>query len=209
MANTHEVTVHVWRNGAGFEDMQDSRSVPGHRAADFDPGHAALKLQTVGAMKGDYFYLSFWPGQRAKDGSRVSHRMTLRYGAGSLTRAQGVIAPRRKAFQNSEEAHDKAWEDDNSADLTYRFTGPDFGRMRNFMHRLGREQRTWTLKYYNCSQAVAECLTQGGAPDRPPHGTKFTPNRVGEWCDALVRDHYGGEIKDNIRGTLEVVPLVF
>lgn len=207
MANRHEVTVHIWRNSAAYEIIQDNQQDRTHRPG-LDPGHASLKLQRIGAEKGDYIYLSFWPGG---DGNKMS----IAYGP----RSQAIRAAELSTVVMSRTTRPKRWDtrlegreqrlDDLRADMTYRFTGPDYRSMRGYILGLGgvlkggvvSDPKRWRLRKFNCSEAVATCLEMGSAPLKPNYDGKFTPNRLEEWCRRLV-EHYDGEMKDPRTGEI-------
>ena len=82
MANTHTVTVFVWKNSAENDLRADREEKLSGTSA--ETGHAAMKLQEIGAAKGDYYYLSFWPGYHPISSGTKFHSMTGRMGPNSL-----------------------------------------------------------------------------------------------------------------------------
>lgn len=90
MANTHTVTVFIWKNSHANDVAADNgQKLAGDSA---ETGHAAMKLQTVGAAKGDYYYLSFWPGYHPQNKMQKFHSMSARYGPKSLAAANTTMS---------------------------------------------------------------------------------------------------------------------
>lgn len=186
MSNRHEVTVFIWFEG----DLKNDET-----------GHSALKLQKVGAEKGDYYYLSVWPSPDDR-----KFIMPGRYGKTSLQEALKSDKP--KVLPRSIKKDEKDYfKDGHKAEKKYRFTGPNYGEMVNFMFTFLRGEtiadpssiKAELGKYHfiaqNCSTAVAYCLKAGHAPlmpERPFWG----PSYLSFWCDKLV-EFYGGEIVEN------------
>ncbi|WP_282610452.1 hypothetical protein [Pelagibius sp. Alg239-R121] len=203
MANTHTVTVHVWDSDDQFEKAADGDKTVNLNAPAVILGHASLKLQHVGAAKGDYYYLSFWPEGNHEDrpafgGNARNHQMPLRHGPGS--EAQALAAANFKKFDSSNlgaESNDISsdWEDEKPT-TTYRINGLNMARMVGWVQNI--QDKTMSDYYYhlikhNCATAIAQCLEVGGAPNKPAHNV-WTPRRVGVWCEQLVV-HFNGQKK--------------
>jgi hypothetical protein len=200
MANRHEVTVHIWPNTPAFEQWLGGPR-RNKRPENFISGHAALKLQTINANKGDYYYLSMLPNQGEihirgeKIEPRKGHVLAMRYGQNSKSAALLLPVEDQKLFETSNQGSIDKDIFKGSAKTTYRFTGPNFNAMVAFINGLANPVvRLWDMYNYNCAQAVADCLKAGGAVS-PPTYTNFTPNRVAEWCQVLCATYPGSEIK--------------
>ncbi|VTR93269.1 unnamed protein product [Gemmata massiliana] len=190
MSNKYQVTVFIWFEG----DLKNNET-----------GHSALKLQQIGAEKGDYYYLSVWPSTDDR-----KFIMPGRYGKTSLKAASESTKP--KILPTSVRANEKDhFKDGHKAEKKYRFTGPSYNEMAIFMFTFLQGKITVTDspkakpgKYHflaqNCSTAVAYCLKAGGAPAMPNH-LIWGPSYLAGWCDELV-EHYGGEIVENGSVTL-------
>lgn len=194
-------TVKIWKNGDELEAYVDH----GTKAHKLETGHAALKLQKLGATKGQYLYLSFWPNEGDQPAPGFSaksfHSMTSRYGK-STPETDEFSLPTAKA-----KTSDKLVMDDQAkkqhADITYYLNGLSYDGMEAYVRMLsviptrsqagtfqGAEKDKlangkWQLSKKNCAHAVYECLVAGGAP-----ASKFakvmTPNRLAEYCDWLM-----------------------
>jgi hypothetical protein len=163
MATTHEVTVHIWKNSKHFGKIQNNQADK-TRYDDLVTGHASLKLQRVDAQKWDHFYLSFSPPvQKGQE-----HAMGVSYGSTTKNEKQKQWMTEDPEDPLENVLSTNIWRDDKAyekkrADLTYRFTGPAYEPMKDFIIKLASANKKWRLKYYNCSEAVADCLSIGGA----------------------------------------------
>jgi hypothetical protein len=200
MANRHEVTVHIWPNTPAFEQwLAGPRRAK--RPEGFESGHASLKLQTINAAKGDYYYLSMLPnfsevhvgGNPHKP--REAHALAMRYGQNSKSAALLLPVEDQKLFETSNQGSIDKDIFKGSAKKTYRFTGPSFPEMVVFIKTLASNAQKWDMYNYNCAQAVADCLRAGGAPQLGSTGP-FTPNRVAEWCEKLCNHYPQSETKE-------------
>lgn len=208
MANTHEVTVHIWTNNDLFETWLDTMKRNSRRPEGCVTGHAALKLQRIGADKGEYLYLSMLPNLTEILGrkARQAHNLAVRYGPGSAAAAQG-LPPEKQNFLGTTQLGKIDKEIDyihgqpGKANWTYRINGLAFAKMDTFIRKLAEDLVAWHMHDYNCADAVAACLKAGNAPPMDPEPAKFTPNRVGAWCDALCRAK-GGQIKNGQTGEI-------
>lgn len=89
MANTHNVTVFIWRNSLANDTAADrGEKLVGNCDK---TGHAAMKLQSIGAAKGDYHYLSFYPGYHPLQSLAKFNSMPGRMGPKSLAAANTTL----------------------------------------------------------------------------------------------------------------------
>ena len=221
MANLHTATVFIWRNSHDNDIAADAgKKLSGDSSK---TGHAAMKLQTVGAVKGDYYYLSFWPGKHPIHGSKF-HSMTGRMGPRSLGVANESLkgdwgswqedqshqfATKRFAtsldfagdFERPFEGLPGLGGDDTAAmgrkpDVKHRMNGLALDRMIAYVKRIADYAGdaptglVFNIATFNCATAVATCLREGGAEDMPVREV-WSPNRLSEWCETLVRRYDG------------------
>jgi hypothetical protein len=101
MANTHNITVFIWCNSHENDIAADA----GNKLAGSSDktGHAAMKLQEIDCEKGDYYYLSFWPGYHPIDKMQKFHSMTGRYGAKSLGAANETLKTDWEALRDRQD----------------------------------------------------------------------------------------------------------
>lgn len=194
--NKHAITVHIWANDPRYESV----ILKGDQLATmagFETGHAALKLQKIGAPKGDYHYLSFWPRRDAETTKVVGHFMPLRLGTSSSFAAKGADA--KKLSTTSTTQTDMFEMKGKKPTATYRFDeGLSESSVLKEMQRIADEGTMWSLKTVNCATAVAYCLHAGGASDGGCYEKYmkkgWTPNRLGEWCQQIF-NQFGGQLK--------------
>lgn len=185
MANTHEVTVFVWRNGP-----------VNHGQVSGTTGHAAIKLQDVGSGKGDYHYLSFWPDK--PDASPRYHSMTGRHGPGSLEAAAQQDTDSKRFATSDMTMHDIA-KAKGKPDIKFRFRGFAVDKMRAYIEKIVNAPKRFNTKIYNCSNVVAECLIEGGAPSHDQRYKPFwLPEDIERWCRQL---HESGRYSSEMIGT--------
>jgi hypothetical protein len=128
---------------------------------------------------------------------RGAHSMAGRYGENSKSEALLRPVQDQKLFETSSLDNIDKTIFKGKAATTYRFTGPSFIAMVDFIKQLVAQAQKWDMYNYNCAQAVADCLSAGGAPHRPNHA-HFTPNRVAEWCEVLCKTYDGSQKKNNL-----------
>lgn len=201
MADTHEITVFIWKNAGDFNRLIEGVRVEG----EWETGHAAMKIQDLGAGKGDYYYFSAWPIE-----SKGGHMLAARYGPNSMDvlklqklayfkenkKPAGFVDVKLFATSNAYQT-DQGIKKDTKANVKYRMTGPDKAKILLECNRIANNNIPFNIKRKNCSTFLAQILKAGGAPDLDiyeRYTDKWTPNRLGKWCAALV-GHYGGETK--------------
>jgi hypothetical protein len=198
--NKHAITVHIWANDPRYESVIHE----GGKLATMDgfqTGHAALKLQRVGAKKGDYHYLSFWPRRDAQTRKVIGHFMPFRLGTSSAGAAKGEGA---KTLSTTSMGQTDMFEmKGKKPTATYRFDEGlcELGVLKE-MQRIADTGTEWSLRTVNCATAVAYCLNAGGAADGGCYAKYtqlgWTPNRLGEWCQQIFKQ-FGGELKGKDR----------
>lgn len=153
MANTHEVTVFIWRNGP-----------VSHGRLQEPQGHAALKIQAPGADKGDYHYLSFYPS--APGVMPRSHRMAGRLGPGSIDALNQQVG-NRNLFDTSDVSISDMTMQKRKPDVKYRFRNMNFAAMITVIQEMmadpsrGKPASRFIPQTNNCSNAVVSCLRAG------------------------------------------------